>query len=171
MILPSDDQRPEPPFVAGERPMLEAWLEWQRATLMWKCGGLDDDQLRRRSLPPSSMSLLGLVRHLTDVERYWFRRTLDRQDGPPHHWDTDGDADADFNGVDQADVAADLALYWQEVESAREIAARHDLDAAGTRHGRPVSLRWIYVHLISEYARHNGHADLLREGIDGATGE
>ena len=164
--------RPEPPLVAAEKPMLTAWLEWQRATLMWKCSGLDDEQLRRRTVEPSTMSLLGLVRHLTDVERHWFRRVLAGEDAAPLYWGSGPqDPDTDFDGVDDADVAADLAGYQREVARSREVVADLDLDATGTLRGEPVSLRWVLVHLTSEYARHNGHADLLRERLDGAVGE
>jgi uncharacterized damage-inducible protein DinB len=162
--------RPEPPFVGDERAMLEAWLDFHRATLLLKCAGLDDDQLRRRSVEPSSLSLLGLVRHMTDVERNWFRRVLGGEDAPPVHY-ADDNEDGDFDDVDGADVAGDLRTYRDEVEVCRGRAAARDLDDTGRRRGEAVSLRWIYVHMIEEYARHNGHADLLRERIDGATGE
>lgn len=167
------DNRVDPPRAGGERETLEAFLDYHRDTLMMKCAGLDDEQLRTRSVPPSSMSLLGLVRHLTDVERGWFRRVLAGEDAPPLYYDK-GNPDGDFDGVDDADAAADLARYQQEVAACRDIAAAYEIDALsqGRHHrGHTFSLRWIYTHMLEEYARHNGHADLLRERIDGATGE
>jgi uncharacterized damage-inducible protein DinB len=153
--------------------MLDTWLDFHRATLLMKCSGLDDGQLKTRSVPPSSLSLLGLVRHMTEVERGWFRRVLLDEDAPPLYYAGDNE-DGDFDDVEQADVAADFAAHRAEVQTCRAAAAVHpDLDAVGKRkrHGEDVSLRWIYVHMIEEYARHNGHADLLRERIDGATGD
>jgi uncharacterized damage-inducible protein DinB len=166
--------RPEPPFFADERTMLDAWLDFHRATLIAKCEGLSEDQLRTRSVPPSSMSLIGLVRHLADVERNWFRRALAGEDIEPLYYSR-ANPDGEFDDVDTADVVVDLAQYRAEVEEARRAAAQYsDLDQAGTGfrdgHHTPMSLRWIYVHMIEEYARHNGHADFLRERIDGVTG-
>ena len=163
-------ERTEPPFVLPEREMLESWLEYHRATLLWKCDGLDDTQLKLRTVEPSSMSLLGLVRHMTEVERNWFRRVLDGQDARALYYD-DANPDGDFDDVDDADVSADLATFAAELDVVRAIASAHDLDDTGLRRGKPVSLRWIYVHMIEEYARHNGHADFLRERIDGAVGD
>lgn len=166
--------RVDPPFVADERAMLEAWLDFHRSTLLVKCEGLDDAQLRARSVPPSSLSLLGLVRHMAEVERSWFRRTLLDEDVPPLYYSDDNE-DGDFDDVDTADVAADVATFHAEQKSSRAVAAQHpDLNAIAARKRRgvhDVSLRWIYVHMIEEYARHNGHADLLRETIDGRTGD
>jgi uncharacterized damage-inducible protein DinB len=166
-------ERVRPPFVADERAMLDAWLDYHRATLLIKCEGLDAAQLRERSVPPSSLSLLGLVRHMTEVERAWFRRTLLGEDAP-RIYSVEGRKDGDFDDVDTADAQAVLAAYAAEVDRCRTISAAHrDLDALGAshRHGQGVSLRWIYVHMIEEYARHNGHADFLRERIDGRTGD
>ena len=164
------DGRTEPAFTLGERDMLEGWLEFHRDTLRWKVDGLDDDQIRQRSVPPSTMSLLGLVRHMADVERNWFRRVLAGEDAPAIFW-SDDDPDGDFDNVDAAVPADDRAVWEAEVGAARAIAASRSLDDTGLRRGQPCSLRWIYVHMIEEYARHNGHADLLRERIDGATGD
>ena len=166
-------ERVEPPLVpAGERESLESWLEYHRATLLVKCAGLDPQQLATRSSPPSSLSLLGLVRHMADVERNWFRRVLDQQDSPPLFY-SEQSPDGDFDDVDPARADDDLAVYLSEVEAAREIAGRHDLGdvALRRRTGEGMNMRWILTHMIEEYARHNGHADLLREQIDGATGE
>jgi uncharacterized damage-inducible protein DinB len=167
-------ERAEPPFFVGERAMLDAWLDFHRATLLTKCRGLSDEQLKARSAPPSSMSLLGLVRHLADVERNWFRRALAGEDIAPLYYST-ADPDGEFDDVKSADVAADLAAFSAEVEQCRRVAATYpDLDTSGEgiRDGQRISLslRWIYVHMIEEYARHNGHADLIRERIDGRTG-
>jgi uncharacterized damage-inducible protein DinB len=166
----TQDDRIDPPYEAGERAMLDAWLDFHRATLAMKCDGLSDAQLRERAVPPSTLSLLGLVRHLADVERNWFRRVLAGEDAPPLFW-SDDDPDGDFDNVGTADVAEGFAAWRSECERARQAAAAApSLEATGLRRGEPVSLRWILVHMIEEYARHNGHADLLRERIDGTVG-
>ena len=158
------------PRVADERTTLDAFLDWQRETFAWKCEGLSDAQLRERSTPPSTMSMLGLVRHLADVERGWFRRTLAGEPVPPR-FSSESDADGDFDNVGSADVAEAFAAWREECDRAREIAAARDLTATGRhRTGREVSLRWILNHMIEEYSRHNGHADLLRQRIDAAVG-
>ena len=160
-----------PPYLAGDRESLDSWLDFHRATLLSKCEGLDDEQLRTRSVPPSALSLLGLVRHMTEVERNWFRRVLLDEEVAPLYC-TDDNEDGDFDDVDSADVAADFTRFRTEMEHCRQVAAQNaDLDAVtkGKRNGSDVSLRWIYVHMIEEYAQHNGHADLLRERIDGVT--
>ena len=167
----SDTRRTDPPYQADERAMLDAWLDYHRATLQLKCDGLADDQLRERAVPPSTLSLLGLVRHLAEVERNWFRRVL-AGDAAPYLYASDDDPDGDFDNVDDADVAEAFATWRAEIEHARRnAAAAPSLEATGTRRGRPVSLRWIMNHMIEEYARHNGHADLLRERIDGRVGQ
>ncbi len=119
--------------------MLDAWLDFHRATLLWKCDGLNDDQLRSRSVPPSTLSLLGLVRHMAEVERHWFRRALVGEDAPPLYYSDDNE-DGDFDDVDGADVAADLAVYRAEVDRCRVLAAEHALDDIGRRqrHGQDV---------------------------------
>ena len=163
--------RVDPPYVADERAMLEAWLDYHRATLAWKCEGLDDARLRQRAVPPSSLSLLGLVRHMADVERNWFRRVLGGEDVPGLYW-TDDDPDGDFDNVDAADVQEAFATWRAECDHARRAAAAApSLEATGLRRGETVSLRWILVHMVDEYARHNGHADFLRERIDGTVGD
>ena len=170
----SEVTRVDPPIVADERDMLVAWLDWHRATLAVKCEGLSDDQLRERSAAPSTLSLLGLVRHMADVERGWFRQGFADEDVPDIYY-TDEDKDADFDNVADADVADAFATWRAECEAARQIvAAAPSFDALSKRptsHGNTMSLRWIMVHMIEEYARHNGHADLLRERIDGVTGD
>jgi uncharacterized damage-inducible protein DinB len=158
------------PRVADERTTLLEFLRWQRATLAWKCEGLSPDQMRMRSAPPSTLSLLGLVRHMADVERGWFRRTL-AQENVEYVYETEPPTDADFNDIDNADPDDAMRTWREECERGDEIIAQHDLDdVVLQRSGRQVSLRWILVHMVEEYSRHNGHADLLRERIDGATG-
>jgi uncharacterized damage-inducible protein DinB len=165
-------ERIDPPLVAQEREMLDAWLDYHRATLAVKCEGLTDDQLRARAVPPSSLSLLGLVRHMGEVERSWFRRVLGGEQAPPRYY-SDENPDGDFDDVAGADVVEAFG-YWRDAcAHARErVAAAPSLDVTGTgRSGEAYSLRWIMVHMIEEYARHNGHADLLRERIDGTVGD
>ncbi len=162
--------RIDPPQVGGERESLEAWVDFHRATLLIKCAGLKPEQLAIRSSPPSTLSLLGLVRHLTEVES-WFH---DFDSGPEGEWySTDEDPDGGFDSVDPSRADADLAAYRASVARARVAVEGRGLEeiSPGSDKGRPISLRWIYLHMIEEYARHNGHADLLRERIDGATGD
>ena len=165
----SDPRRSEPPYVMDERAMLEAWLEFHRTTLLLKCEGLDDVSRKRRPIPTSNLSLHGLIRHMAEVERNWFHRVLLREAGLPWIWD-DAVEDRELVPLDDADWTSDLETWKEECEHARAAAAARDLDDTGLRHGEPCSLRWIYVHMIEEYARHNGHADLIRELIDGAVG-
>jgi uncharacterized damage-inducible protein DinB len=168
----SDERRRDVPFVADERSMLESWLEWHRITLLLKCEGLADDDRKRRPVATSKLSLHGLVRHMADVERNWFRRVLlDEQDVDPVFWRPGGDEDSELVPLDDAVWTDDLAAWEAECEASRATAARFDLEHCGVRRGEPCSLRWIYNHMIEEYARHNGHADLLRELIDGAVGD
>jgi len=170
----TSDDRTEPPPAADERTMLDAWLDYHRATLAAKCAGLTDDQLRERAVPPSPLSLLGLVRHMAEVERNWFRHKLTGEDAP-YHFITDEDEDADFNAVDGAPVADTFSIWRAECDHARAVAATTpSLDTLAKRprgNGMVVSLRWILLHMIEEYARHNGHADFLRERIDGSVGD
>ncbi|RKE23222.1 DinB family protein [Streptomyces sp. TLI_171] len=166
--------RTSPPFASDEATMLGAWLDFHRATLAIKVEGLTPDQLRERSCPPSSLSLLGLVRHMAEVERHWFRRVLAGQDlGPAGRYWSEKHPDGDFDLVDDADPVADTAAWEEDVAFARTAVQGLSLDTVGKGKWRnnEVTLRWILVHMIEEYARHNGHADLLRERIDGATGE
>ena len=164
-----DARRTEPPFALPERAMLEQWLEFHRMTLLLKCEGLDDEQRKQRPVSTSKLSLHGLVRHMAEVERSWFRRTLLGEDAPPIWYDPAVE-DSELVPLDHADWTADLAAWQHECERSRKVAASHQLDDTGLRHDRPCSLRWIYVHMIEEYARHNGHADLIRELLDGAVG-
>ena len=164
-----DVDRPDTPLVASEREMLEAFLDFHRATLLRKCVGLTDEQLKMRACPPSALSLLGLVRHLTDVENGWFG-DFDGRMTP--RYATDENPDGDFEGLADADAAADLAAFRAEWARSKETLAKYTLDDSDSdSQGKVYSLRWIYFHMLEEYARHNGHADLLREKIDGAVGE
>lgn len=162
--------RTDEPFVADERRMLEGFLDWQRKTLLVKCSGLTGAQLAERACPPSNLSLLGLVRHVTEVERTWFRRRFAGQTVESLYWREDR-PDASIEEAAPARAEADLARLSAEWELARQAVAGLSLDAifVSERWGE-MSLRWAYCHLTQEYARHNGHADLLRQSIDGRTG-
>jgi Protein of unknown function (DUF664) len=162
-----DARRSDPPFVEPERPMLDAWLEHHRVTLLLKVEGLDEGGLRTRPVPTSLLSLQGIVRHMAEVERSWFRRVLAPDPDLPKIWPGE---DRDLFPLDGADWAADLATWQAECAASRAAAAGRSLDDLGLRHGEPCSLRWIYLHMIEEYARHNGHADLIRELVDGTVG-
>jgi uncharacterized damage-inducible protein DinB len=164
-------ERIEPPRAGGERETLRAYLDWHRATLVLTCDGLSDPDLRRRSMPPSTLSLLGLVRHMAEVERSWFRRVIDGED-VPLVWSPDGSFQAAYDpaGSDRAEA---FAAWEAEVAHARRIeraAPSLDVTGADRMTGEVYSLRLVMLHLIQEYARHNGHADLLRQGIDGVVG-
>lgn len=155
--------------------MLTAWLDFHRATLALKCSGLEGDQLRLAAAPPSSMTLLGLIQHMAEVERTWFQRVFADQQVTPvfGEGNADGFALQPGRGLDEA-----VAAWQAEIARGRELIAEASLDGSGRLSERQaghvgdqgVSLRWIMVHMIEEYARHNGHADLIREQIDGATG-
>ncbi|GAA0961000.1 DinB family protein [Actinocorallia libanotica] len=167
----SEERRYERPWAADERSTLVGFLEFQRDTLALKCAGLTDEQLRRKEIPPSDLSLLGLVRHLAEVERGWFRNVI-AGDGVRLRWGTGSPRASGFD-VEGADVDEAFAVWREECASSRAIAAAAEsLDVTGVHHtGRVFSLRYVLTHMIEEYARHNGHADLLRERIDGSTGE
>ncbi|MFI2650869.1 DinB family protein [Micromonospora fulviviridis] len=167
--------RSHEPYIGDERTMLEGWLDYHRDTLLHKCAGLTAEQLRTASVEPSGLTLLGLVRHLADVERWWFRIRAAGED-IRGLYDGDEDPDADLNAVADADPAETFAIFRAEVEAARKAAAGLSLDHTFRRPRRDgtadeMNLRWVYVHMIEEYARHNGHADLIRERIDGVTGD
>jgi hypothetical protein len=166
----ADPRRTEPPFLLAERAMLDAWLEFHRTTLLLKCEGLDDASRKRRPVATSKLSLHGLVRHMGEVERNWFRRVLLEDPAAPPIWFDPAIEDSELVPLDDADWEADLATWQAECDASRAAAADHELDDTGLRHGEPCSLRWIYVHMTEEYARHNGHADIIRELIDGAAG-
>ena len=166
------DNRIGPPNFATEREMLAAFLDYQRATLAMKCDGLTDDQLREQSSPPSTLSLLALVRHMAEVERAWFRRVFDDQDAPMVWSDQPMDFQAAYD-VSAASGKEAFAAWEAEAENSRRIVRdAESLDLAGyqPRWDEEVSLRMVLVHVLLEYGRHNGHADFLREGVDGVTG-
>ena len=151
--------------------MLPMWLDYQRATLLWKCELLEGDALARRSVPPSPISLLGIVRHMTLVEWSWFERVF-AATGTPRPISTEHDEDADWNDLDPVRAMEDIELFQRQCDISRGIvAAAQSMDQLAADARDDVSLRWIMVHMIEEYARHNGHADFLRELIDGAVGE
>jgi uncharacterized damage-inducible protein DinB len=178
MTLPdmTADKRRDPPLVADDRATLVGFLDYQRATLEWKCTGLDAEQLARRAVPTTTLSLLGIVRHMAEVEWSWFDRfTMDGYRRDPHFFTPD-EPDQDFDGaVADADVVAEAFEKWRSaVAESRAVVERTDLDATFPHrrwNDTEISLRWVLVHMIEEYARHNGHADLLREAIDGEVGE
>ncbi|HEY8525367.1 MAG TPA: DinB family protein [Acidimicrobiales bacterium] len=169
-VMPGDD-RATPPLVGDEREILCAYLDWQRRTVELKCAGVPPERLSEKVVPPSGLSLHGLLRHLAGVERWWFRIQFAGEQ-IPHLYYSDDDPNQDFDDL-EGDPAEALAVWREECERSRAIvAATPSLDATGTHAmtGEPVSLRRVLVHLIAEYARHNGHADLLRERIDNTTG-
>ncbi len=169
---PAPDRRFTGPATGDERPLLAGFLADQRATLELKCAGLGTE-LSRRTVEPSTLSLLGLVRHLADVERRWFRRVLAGEAADPLFSSPD-DPDGAFEGAtaDPDALAAAWSAWHAETAFADHFTARAaHLDVEGHDAWRgTVSLRWVLVHMIEEYARHNGHADLLRERLDGAIG-
>lgn len=164
--------RPDPPGLADERDTILGFLDFLRATLQWKTGDLDDDQLRAR-LAPSEISLGGMLHHLAFVEDYWTSRLLGAPASPPwHDVDWDADPDWDWHVADTLSGATIRDRWATAVAASRHrIASLADLDAAEQRPEPKVGARWVLVHLVEEYARHVGHADLVRESIDGLTGE
>jgi hypothetical protein len=166
-----DDDRPRIPRVAGEREALTAYLDYYQATVEMKCRGLTAQQARTRSMPPSTLSLHGLVRHLAGVERWWFQQNFERRDVPFLFFAADNPS-LDFDAPFEADFTADLDTWRAECAVSREIVAAHDLDdiARPLDWYEDVDLRWLVLRMITEYAQHCGHIDLLREGVDGKTG-
>ena len=165
------DARIGPPIFGTERETLRAFLDYHRATLAMKCEGLGDDELRRQSMPPSTLSLLGLVRHMAEVERAWFRRVFEDNDAPMV-WSDEIDFQAAYD-AGKSTRAEGFSAWEAEVETSRRIereAESLDLTGHQPRWGEDVSLRMVMVHVLLEYGRHNGHADFLREGIDGTVG-
>ena len=164
------DERFELAADADEREILVGFLEFQRRALVRKCEGLTDEQLRSRPVPSSNISLIGLVRHLATVERWYFQAVI-AGDFPGSLFNHD--SDEAFNAVDTATRAETFAIWTAEVESARGIVASRPLEAVGTvpPTRQRLSLRWVITHMIDEYARHLGHADIVREAIDGRSGE
>lgn len=165
-----DARRYDPQFELPEREMLEAWLEYHRTTLLFKCEGLSDEARKSMPVASSVLSLHGLVRHMAEVERNWFRRVLSGEaEAGPIFYDPEIE-DSELVPLDEAVWKDDLNTWHSECKISREIASNHQLNDTGQRRGEPCSLRWIYVHMIEEYARHNGHADLIRELVDGDVG-
>jgi uncharacterized damage-inducible protein DinB len=165
------DRRTGPPSIGSERETLRAFLNYHRATLAMKCEGLTDEDLRRQSMPPSTLSLLGLVRHMAEVERAWFRRVFEDNEAPMV-WSDEIDFQAAYD-VSESTRAEAFTAWEAEVENSRRIEREAEsLDLAGhqPRWGEDVSLRMVMVHVLLEYGRHNGHADFLREGVDGSVG-
>ncbi len=152
--------------------MLQGWLDWHRDTLLYKCAGLTAEQLKQASAEPSNLTLLGLVRHMANVERAWFRRRVAGEEIDNVYGGPDN-VDGDFNDVAGADAEADFATFRAEVVACDAVVAGRALDETFMypRSQREISVRWVYTHMIEEYARHNGHADLIRERIDGVTGD
>ncbi len=167
-----DIERIEPPLVGDERASLDGFLDYHRQTLLWKCSGLSAEQLRTAASPPSTVTLLGLLRHLTEVEHGWFSTRV-TESPESLIYCTDENPDGDFDDIATADPGADYAAYLAECQRSRDVVANLSLDHTfiHPRRQTEMSLRWVYLHMIEEYARHNGHADLIREAIDGATGE
>lgn len=174
VIVPEhQDTRTNGPMTGAERAVLDHWLDLYRDTVLLKIAGLEGDQLARRSVPPSSLSLIGVVRHLTEVEAYWLRVVLLDEQDMPDYYCKPASPDGDFDDIDGANAASDVAAFRAELATTRANAEEWtDLDSPvrGLRQNKPVNLRWILAHLIEEYARHLGHMDLLREAVDGRTG-
>jgi uncharacterized damage-inducible protein DinB len=165
-------QRNDPPELAGERQELQGWLDFHRATLLVKCQGLAGEQLVIRAVAPSTLTLLGLVRHMAEVERSWFRHRFAGELDLGMLYCSDEFRDGDFDLADPAQAEADFLIYGQECQLADAAAQGRSLeDTFETSRGGTLNLRWIYLHMIEEYARHNGHADIIREQIDGVTGD
>jgi hypothetical protein len=167
----SDPSRSDPPPVGDERTMLDSYLDFQRETFALKCADVADRKHSEKLVPPSGLSLHGLARHLAGVEGWWLHMQFAGDDVEILYY-SDDDPNQDFDSLD-GDFDEALAVWRAQVERSREIvAAASSLDDTGTRFADDTafSLRWVLLRLIAEYARHNGHADLLRERIDGATG-
>ena len=170
---PASDPREALAPGRGEKAVLAEYLDRYRMTFELKCEGLTAEQLSRRAVPPSTLSLLGMIRHLARVEHSWTRRVFEGQTDLPRLYRSEADPDLDFNqAVADDDAVADAWATWRrEVAHARDVYAELDLDAQVDVHGQPTETRDIVVHLVEEYARHVGHVDLLRECIDGRTGQ
>ena len=161
-----DVTRDDSPLDLPERAALEAFSTWHRQTLLWKLSGLTGEQLATRAVPTSKLTLLGIVRHMAQVERAWWRQRVAGENVPRLYTD-----DAEWNALDPDRAAADYQQLLDEWPLVDAVAARYDLDHVFDHGGGTMSVRTLYLHLIEEWARHNGHADLLREAIDGAAGE
>jgi uncharacterized damage-inducible protein DinB len=167
--------REDPDLNADELTVLGQYLDYHRATLAMKCARLSEADLKRRAVPTSNLTLLGLVRHLTEVEYGWFCEWLDGQPEKSVYF-TDDDPNGDFDNLDTHPIADVWTAYSAQVAESRRILATftdggEPARGLPSRSNRPRNVRWILAHMVEEYARHNGHADLLREAIDGETGE
>jgi hypothetical protein len=165
----SNDLRRSIPDAADEYTTLDAFLEWHQQTVLLKISGLSETDLRR-AIVPSGVTPLGVVKHLGYVHRYWFRNVFVDEPGLSLPW-SKADPDADWRIEPSDTTEAIIALYQAEVDQARAICAAASLDDSARNPSRPRNLRWIMVHMIEEIARHNGHLDIIRELIDGVTGE
>lgn len=164
-----DQPLPDGPLTGEERPLLEGFLAWHRALLQHKCAGLTGEQLAQRSVPPSNLSLLGLIRHLAKVERRWFRERLAGEDLEPMY-DPDLGIDADFEDLRPELARADFERWLDECRLADAVLAKASYDdTVLNRDDQEMSVRAVVIHMVEEYAQHNGHADLLRELVDGTT--
>ena len=164
-------KRTDAPGNGDEHQALKDFLQFHRETLLLKCSGLTGEQLMLKAVPTSQLTLLGLIRHLAEVERWWFRRQFNQDETVGDLYCTDEYKDGDFDLASAENADSDFATYMREIELADAVAVGRSLDERfpGRRHD--FTLRWVYLHMIEEYARHNGHADMLREAIDGVTGE
>ncbi|HEV8557530.1 MAG TPA: DinB family protein [Actinophytocola sp.] len=165
------DDRPQAPTVGGERDQLIGFLDFLRATVVWKCGDLTDEQARRSLVPSKLVTLAGLVSHLTLVEEWWFANVVG---GEPDRWDEASTADPDVDWKQGADTPLPelVAAYQAQCEVSRRYVAERDLDDVITApNGKQFNVRWVLLHMIEETARHAGHLDLIREMTDGLTGE
>jgi uncharacterized damage-inducible protein DinB len=160
---------PDGPLTGEERPMLEGFLAWHRALLQHKCAGLTGEQLALCSTPPSNLSLLGLVRHMAKVERRWFRERIGGEELEPMYDEATLGKDADFEDLDPARAQADYERLVEECRLAQEALDKASYDDTVTSRMGEMSVRAVVIHMVEEYAQHNGHADLLREAIDGKT--
>jgi hypothetical protein len=175
VAAPTTELPPDPP-TGDERTTLETFLDYYRAVTIRKAEGITDEQARRALCPPSGLTIIGIVRHLTEVERSWFRQDLVGETIPPLYYGEShptGDRDGDFHAPPDATIAAALDAYRDELDRCRAVMAGVDsLEIVETNpHSTPRNVRWILVHMIEEYARHAGHLDLLREAADGTTGD
>ena len=159
---------PDVALTADERTLLEGFMAWHRALLLHKCAGLTGPQLAECGVPPSNLSLLGLVRHMAKVERRWFRELIAGQELEPMYDPALG-KDADFEDLHPDRAEADYERFLEECRLADEALAAASYDDTITARMGVMSVRAVVVHMIEEYAQHNGHADLLREQVDGTT--
>jgi hypothetical protein len=165
--------RTDPPYDADERAMLEGFLDYHRGTMLWKASGLTGEQLVTAPIAPSALTMLGLIRHAALNERWWFRQQAAQLD-IPDAYDLSENPDAELLVLDPTRAEEDFAIYRAEIAAAKEAVKDLPLDHEFPNRSPerpPITLRWVYLHMIEEYARHNGHADLIREQLDGLTGE